>query len=86
MNKTKRIQVPVSPADEKTIKAAAKLYKISAAEWMRRMALKAAKNDLALSTAHAMTPQEALEALIEMDLPIEDLDTMTKQSIKGRLK
>ena len=86
MSKIKRIQVPVTLADERTIKAAAKLYNISAAEWMRRIALKAAQGDLALSAANAMTPQEALDALLEMNLPIDDLETMTEASIKNRLR
>lgn len=86
MTKTRRIQVPVSPADEKVIKAAAKLYKISAAEWMRRIALKAAQSDLAESAARGMSPMEALNALGKLNLPIDKLGIMIEEGIKGRLK
>ena len=86
MSRTKRIQVPVSPADEKAIKAAARLYKISTAEWMRRIAIKAAQSDLAGGAVPNMTPIDALEALCSMNLPIESPKKMKEQGVKGRLK
>jgi len=86
MSRTRRIQVPVSPEDEKAIKAAARLYKISTAEWMRRIAIKAAQSDLAGGAVPHMTPSEALEALCKMDLPVDSVKKMKEQGIKGRLK
>jgi uncharacterized protein (DUF1778 family) len=86
MAKTKRIQVPVTPADERAIRAAARLYKISAAEWMRRIAIKAAQSDFVESAARTMTPKEALDALSALDLPVDDVGVMKKQSIRGRLR
>lgn len=84
MTKSKKIQVPVSPKDEQAIRAAAKLYKISAAEWMRRVALKAAQSDLALGKK--VSPDEALEEIFRMELPVDDLESMTDEGIAGRLK
>jgi replication initiation and membrane attachment protein DnaB len=84
MSKTKRIQVPLSAEDEKLIRSVAKLYKISAAEWLRRVALKAVERDRSLATAR-LEPEEALAALSNMNLPISSLKKMTKESILGRL-
>lgn len=85
MSKTKRIQVPLSAEDEKLIRSVAKLYKISAAEWLRRIALKAVERDRNLASAR-LEPEEALEALSKMNLPVSSLKKMTKDSIFGRIE
>jgi hypothetical protein len=85
MSKIKRIQVPLSIEDDKLIRSIAKLYKISAAEWLRRIALKAAERDRNLAQAK-LEPEAALVALGKMNLPVSSLKKMTKESILGRLE
>ena len=85
MSKTKRIQVPLSEEDEKLIRSIAKLYKISVAEWMRRIALKAAQRDRNLAS-EKLTPEEALKAISKFNLPITSVKKMTRESVLGRLE
>ena len=85
MSKTKRIQVPFSIEDEKLIRSVAKLYKISVAEWMRRIALKAAERDRDLSSGR-LEPEDALKAIGKMNMPVSSVKKMNKESILGRLE
>jgi hypothetical protein len=85
MSKTRRIQVPFSVEDEKLIRSIAKLYKISVAEWMRRIALKAAERDRSLAS-EKLTPEEALKAIAKLNLPVSSLKKMSRESTLGRLE
>jgi len=84
MSMSKRFQIPVSREDEKLIQSAAKIYKISAAEWARRVLRKAAERDL--SCDMVMSPLEALQVISKLDAPVADVQTMINQSVKGRLR
>lgn len=84
MSKIKRIQVPLSEEDDRLIREIAKLYKISVAEWMRRIALKAVERDRNL-VSKKLDPEDALEAIRKMNLPISSLEKMTNESVLGRL-
>jgi hypothetical protein len=81
---SKRLQIPVSSEDEKLIKSVAKTYKISAAEWARRVLRKAASRDLA--TTLTLDPQTAVQQLASLNAPVADVQELIEQSIKGRLK
>jgi hypothetical protein len=85
MSKTKRIQVPLSEEDDKLIREVAKLYKISVAEWMRRIALKEAERDRNL-IGKKLKPEEALEAIARMNLPVGPVRKMSRESLLGRLE
>lgn len=84
MSKIKRLQVPVSDKEEKLFRAAAKIYKISTAEWARRIMSKAAERDL--STSVVMDPLDAVREISNINAPVGDVETMKKQSIDGRLR
>lgn len=85
MTKAKRLQVPISAAVERMIRSAAKVYKISTAEWARRILSKAAARDTATSVV--MDPLEAVRAIGALDLPVsDDPKKMTQEAIKGRLR
>ena len=83
--KKRRLQIPISAADERLVRAAAKLYQISAAEWLRRIAIKAAKNDLVLAKQQNLSPFEALEALGKLEGPVGSIEEISRESVKGRL-
>jgi len=82
MSTNRRIQVPVSPAEETLMQSAARIFNISTAEWARRILRKAAQRDLSASIC--MDPIEALEAIKSLQAPVGSVKTMKKQSVKGR--
>ncbi len=87
MSKIKRIQVPFSAQDEKLIRSIAKLYKISAAEWMRRIALKAAERDRnTATTLNKLEPEDVIKAMAKLNLPISSVKKMNKEGTLGRLE
>ena len=83
MSMNKRLQIPVSPSDEKLFKSAAKVYQISAAEWARRVLRTAAQNDTPSDLK--LSPSEALKRLSLLSAPVSDIDQMITESTKGRL-
>lgn len=84
MSMKKRLQVPISPQEEKLFKSAARVYAIPAAEWARRVLRKAAERDLAADTV--LDPLEAVKKIAALNAPIDELHKLTEQSLKGRLK
>ena len=84
MSMKKRLQIPITPSEEKLFKSVAEVYSIPAAEWARRVLRKAAERDLAADLV--MNPLEAVKALGKLDAPISDLPKMIEQSLKGRVK
>jgi hypothetical protein len=85
MNKPKIINVYFKEEDYTLIREITKLYKISVAEWMRRIALREAERDRNL-IEKKLEPEEALAAISRMNLPVGPARTMTRESLLGRLE
>ena len=83
MRLNKRLQILLSQEDLMLYQSAAKICKLSAAEWARRNLRKAAQQDL--SGDANMDHASAAAAIVKLHAPVDDLDVMIKQSIRGRL-
>lgn len=84
MAKTRKLQIPISIEDENTIKSVAKIYNVSAAEWVRNTIIRAAQRDLYDPT---LTDSEVvLNKLSKLNAPIGSVKAMKLQSVKGRYK
>lgn len=81
MSKTKRFQIPVSPTDEALFKNAARVDRVSAAEWARRILVKAAQESLGTAK---MSREDALDQIFGLNAPVSKVDTMIEESIRGR--
>lgn len=82
MSMSKRLQVPIEPSDEETLKAAARKEGKSLAEWARIHLLAEAKRTLGL---RSISPRQALERLFAMNAPVDGIDEMNQEILKGRL-
>ncbi len=82
MSMTKRIQIPVEPAELATFKQAAAREGVPLAEWARTLLRQHADDALG---PREMSPEEALEALFAVEAPVDDVDAMIEESLRGRL-
>lgn len=83
MSKTKRFQILVSPIDEALFKNAARLDRVSAAEWARRILVQAAQESLGKAK---MSREDALDQIFGLNAPVSKVDTMIEESLSGRFK
>lgn len=83
MSMSKRLQIPISEAEEKLLRAAARRRGLSLAEWARRHLKADAQAEIGLPK---VTPEEALKKLFELDGPVASIEAMIEQSLKGRYK
>jgi hypothetical protein len=82
MSMTKRLQIPVTPSENDVFRAAARRQGLTLAEWARRHLRLQAEADL----GSELTPQQALERLFALEAPVDDVETMIEQSVRGRLQ
>jgi len=82
MSMSKRIQIPVDARDLALLKQAAARSGVSLAEWARSLLRREAREALG---GGSVTPREALAALCALDAPVDDVQTMIDESIRGRL-
>ena len=80
----KRLQIHISAPDKKIVQQAAKLYGISAAEWVRRVVRKAAARDLGASVI--LDPLDAVKNLSKLNAPVSSLKRMKEETIRGRFE
>lgn len=82
MSMTKRIQIPVTPTESETFRAAARRQGLPLAEWARRHLREQAECDL----GSELSPREAAQRLFALEAPVDDVDVMIEQSVRGRLR
>ncbi len=83
MSKSKRLQIPVSEADEALVKMAARKSGLATAEWARRLLLEKAQERL---SGDGQSPTEILKQLCTLNAPVSKVKKMKEESIKGRLR
>jgi len=83
MSMTKRLQIPISQAEERLLKTAAKRSGLSLAEWARRLLRERAKEEF---MHEKLSPKQSLKALSEINASIDSVDVMIKQSFESRYK
>jgi len=79
---TKRIQIPIEPAELELLRAAAQRAGQPLAQWARSLLRQRAREQL---DGPPLTPEEALESLFAQEAPVSDVDTMIEESLRGRL-
>ncbi len=83
MSMSKRVQIPISDSEEQLLKTAAKRQGLSLAEWARGHLKAKAQESLG---AQKISPLEAIKVLSELNAPIDSVEVMKEQSLKGRYK
>ena len=80
MARNDRLQILVTEKEARSIRKAAKIYKLSASEWARRVLCKAAERDLSSSTI--LDPLDAVKKLSRLNAPVDTVENMKKESIE----
>jgi len=78
---TKRIQIPVSEEEQQLWKNSARKSGLTLAEWARRSLRERAAQEL---RANANATRSALKSLFELEAPVDEVQTMIEESVKGR--
>jgi hypothetical protein len=79
----KRIQIPITESEARLFQVAAKKTGLSLAEWARQLMKAKATETMG---PIKKTPEAALQALFEINAPVDDVQVMINQSFKGRYK
>ena len=83
MTMTRRIQIPIEEPDLALVRAAALQARRPLAEWARGVLRDEARQRLGESR---LEPTRALEQLFGAEAPVTDVESMTEQSVAGRLR
>ncbi|MCB0317156.1 MAG: hypothetical protein KDD56_00260 [Bdellovibrionales bacterium] len=81
MSKNKRLQIPISEAEESLLKSAARRAGLPLAAWARSVLREKATQS---GSSEDLSPEEILEKMFSLNAPIDSIEKMIEESVAGR--
>ena len=81
MSKNKRLQIPISEAEEGLLKSAARRAGLPFAAWARNVLREKASES---GSSEDLSPEQILESLFSLNAPVSSVDKMIEESTGGR--